>query len=86
MINKQGGAIGVLNQKIQNVTKGINIIFTTMDGMVQNFHSMVKEMEYYEDKLHQVDKRVEVSNTFFLWKFLLTDKYYMFPFGSIRLL
>ena len=72
-----------MHEKIQNATKHINIMSTTMGGMGQDLHNMGKEMEYYAAKLHQVDKRVEVSNMFFLWKFLRTDKDYMILFGSI---
>ena len=65
VIDKQGEAVGRLYQTIQNVTKRINIMSTSMGGMVQYLHIIVKEMEYYAAKLHQVDKPVEVSNMFF---------------------
>ena len=42
---------------------------TTMGGMGQDLHNMGKYIEYYAAKLHQVDKRVEVSHMFFLWQF-----------------
>ena len=41
-------------------------MYTTMVGMVQDLHNMGKKMEYYADKVHQVEKRVEVNNMFFL--------------------
>ena len=86
VIYEQDEAIGRLHQTIQNVTKGINILSATMGGMVQDLHNMGKEMEYYSAKLHKVDKRVEVSNMFFLFHFFLQDKDYMPPFRSIRLI
>ena len=67
VIDDQGEAIGIFQQTILNATKNINIMSVTMGGMVQNFHNMVKETEYYAAKLHQVEKRVEVSNIFLLW-------------------
>ena len=53
VIDKQGEAIGILHQTIQNPTKHINIISTKMGGMGQDLHNMGKEMEYYAAKLHQ---------------------------------
>ena len=76
IIDEKGEAIMRLHQIIQNSTKGINIVSTTMGGMVQDLHNTGKEMEYYAAKLHQVDKRVEVSNMFSLWNnnlFMLTQ-------------
>ena len=35
-----------------------------MGRMGQDLHILEKEMEYYASKLHQVDKRVEVSNIY----------------------
>ena len=67
VIDKQGEAIGRLHKTIQNATKDINIMSTTMGGMTQNLQSYWKEMEYYWTKLRQVDKRVEVSHMFSLW-------------------
>ena len=84
VIDEQDAAIGILHETIHNATKRINIMSTTMVGTGQDLHSMGKEMEYYTAKLHQVNKRVEVSHMFFLWQFLNTDKDYMLPFVSIR--
>ena len=39
-----------------------------MGGMGHDLHNMVEEMECYAAKLHQVYKRVEVRNMFFLWE------------------
>ena len=61
MIDKQGEAIGRLHETIVNYSKDISIISTTMGGMAQDLQSYGKYMEYYATKLHQVDKRVEVS-------------------------
>ena len=69
VIDEQGEAIGRLHETIQNATKHINIMSTTMGGMGQDLHNMGKDMEYYAAKHHQVDQRVEVSNMFFLWQF-----------------
>ena len=47
-----------------------------MGGMGQDLNKMVKEMKYYEAKLHQVGKSVDVSNMFSLWNnklFTLTN-------------
>ena len=71
VIDKQGEAIGRLQKKNQNATKGINSISTTMGGMGQDLQKIEKEMEYYAAKLHQVDRRVELSNMFFLWNVFL---------------
>ena len=65
LIDDQGDAFGILHQTIHNATKGINIMSTIMGDMVQDLHNIGKYMEYYAAKLHQVDKRVEVSNMFF---------------------
>ena len=86
VIDDQSEAIGRLYETIHNATKHINIMSTTMCGMVQDLQNTVKEMEYYASKLHQVDQHVEVINMFVLSQFLKTDKYYMLPFRSIRLL
>ena len=40
VIDKQGEYIGKMNQKIQNASKGINIIYTTMGGMVHDLQSI----------------------------------------------
>ena len=69
VFDNQGEAIGKLQKTIQNITKHINIMSTTMGGMGQDLHNMGKEMEYYAAKLHQVEKRVEVSDMFSLWHF-----------------
>ena len=69
IIDKQGEAIAILQKKIQNATKYINIMSTKMGGMGQDLHNMGKDTEYYVAKLHQMDKLVEVSNMFFLWNF-----------------
>ena len=61
IIDKKGEAIGRLHKTIVIASKDISIMSTTMDGMEQELHSYGKEMEYYSAKLHQVDKRVEVS-------------------------
>ena len=61
VIEKQGEAIEILHETIVNSSKDISIISTTMGGMAQDLQSYGKEMEYYATKLHQVDKRVEVS-------------------------
>ena len=66
VIDNQGEAIGILHQTVHNVTKKINIMSTTIGGMGQDLHRVGKDMEYYVAKLHKVDKRVEVSNIFFL--------------------
>ena len=42
---------------------------TATGDIEQDLHKMGKEMEYYVAKYHQVKKRVEVSNMFFLWQF-----------------
>ena len=42
-----------------------------MGGMGQDLQKIEKEMEYYAAKLHQVDRRVELSNMFFLWNVFL---------------
>ena len=84
VIDEQGEAIGRLHEFIVIASKDISIMSTTMGGMAQDLQSYGKEMEYYAAKLHQVDKRVEVSNMFFLWQFFKTDKAFMLPFGSIR--
>ena len=84
VIDEKCEVVGRLHQTIHNVTKHRNSMSTTMGGMGQDLHNMGKEMEYYATKLHQVDQRVEVSNVYFLWQFLKTDKDYMLPFGSIR--
>ena len=68
VIDEEGEAIGRLHQTIQNATKGINIMSTEMVCIGQYLHNMVKNMEYYTAKLHQVYKRVEVRNMFFLWE------------------
>ena len=68
---EQGDVIGILRQTIQNATKHINNMSTTTGGMGQYLHNMEKEMEHYAAKLHQVNKRFEVINTFFLWQFFL---------------
>ena len=49
---KQGQAIGGLNETIQNATQHINIVSTTMGGMTQDLHNYGKEMIYYTTKLH----------------------------------
>ena len=59
---------GISHQKIQNDTKGINIISAVLDGMGQYLHNMGDDMKYYADTLHQVDKHVKVSNMCFLSK------------------
>ena len=60
-------------------------MFTTMGGMGQDFHNRVKYMEYYAAKIPQVEKIVEVSNSFPI-AVVLRDKDYMLLFKSIRLL
>ena len=84
VIDDQGEEIVILLQTIQNGIKVIDIMSTTMGGMVQNLHDMGKEMEYYAAKYHQMERRFEVSNMFFLWQFFLLDKYFMFPNRRIR--
>ena len=69
LIDEQGGEIGRLHQTIQNDTKDINIISDTTGGIGQDLHNMVKDMEYYAAKLHQVEKSVEVSNIFYFGSF-----------------
>ena len=64
IIADQVEAIGRLHKTIQNATKGINIMSTAMGGMGKDLHNMRKYMEYYAAELHQVDKRVEVSNIY----------------------
>ena len=66
VIYNQSEAIGRLHKTTQNSTKYITIMSTTMGGMGQDLHNTGKEMEYYTAKLHQVEKRVEVSCMFFL--------------------
>ena len=44
VIDKQGEAIGRFHQTIHNVTKHINIMSTTMGGMVQDLYNMGKEI------------------------------------------
>ena len=53
--------IRILHKTIVNYSKDISIMSTTMGGMAQDLQSYGKEMEYYATKLHQVEKRVEVS-------------------------
>ena len=69
VVDKKSEAIGRLHQTIQNANEGINIISSAMGGMVQDLYNMGKDMDYYAAKLHQVEKRVELSNMFFLWLF-----------------
>ena len=45
VIDKQGEAIGRLQQNIQNNTKHINIVYTKMGGMEQDLHNIGKDME-----------------------------------------
>ena len=54
LTDKQGEYIGGFHQTIHNITKGINIMSTTIDGMGQELHNIGKEMEYYAAKLRQV--------------------------------
>ena len=61
VIDEQGAVIGRLHKTIVKSSKDISIMSTTMGGMAQDLQSYGKEMEYYATKLHQVDKRVEVS-------------------------
>ena len=82
IIDEQGETIGRLHEKIVNTTKYISIMSTTMGGMAQDLHIYGKEMEYYAAKLHQVDKRVEVS--FILLCFRLC--YQTFSISWIRIL
>ena len=82
VIDKKVEAIGRLHETIVNSSKDISIMSTKMDGMSQDFQSYGKEMEYYATKLHQVDKRVEVS--FILLCFRLC--YRTFFLSSIRIL
>ena len=35
-----------------------------MGGIGEDLYNIEKDMEYYASKLHQVDKRVEVSDMF----------------------
>ena len=58
---EQGEAIGRLHETIVNDSKDISIMSTTMGGMAQDLQRYGEEMEYYATKLHQVEKRVEVS-------------------------
>ena len=83
-IKEKGEEFGKLHQTIHNVTKGINIMSTTIGVLVDGLHNMVKEMEYHAGKLHHEDKRFEVSGMFFFGSFSPLDKGYMIPFGSIR--
>ena len=53
-----------MNQNVHNASKGLNIMYTKMGGMGKYLHNLEKEMEYYGSKLHQVGKRVEVSNIY----------------------
>ena len=39
VIDEQGEAIGILHEKIQNATKDINIMSTTMGGMAQDLQN-----------------------------------------------
>ena len=61
VIDEQGDVIRTLHKTIVNSSKDINIMFTTMGGMAQDLQSYEIEMKYYATKLHQVEKRVEVS-------------------------
>ena len=49
-------AIGRFHKTIQNATKHINIMSTTMVGMSQELYSMGTEMEYNAAKIHHVEK------------------------------
>ena len=69
VIDEQDEVIGIFQQTIQNVTKGINITSTTIGGMEQDLHNMGIYMEYYIAKIHKLNKRVGVINMFFLWEF-----------------
>ena len=42
VIDKQSESIGIMNQTILNASKGINIMPTTMGGMVQDLHNIYK--------------------------------------------
>ena len=75
VIDDHGEAIGRLHETIVNSSKDISIMSTTMGGMAQDFQSYGKEMEYYATKLHQVDKRVEVS--FILLCFRLCYQFFL---------
>ena len=89
-IDEQGETIERLNETIVNSSKDISIMSTKMDGMIQDLQSYGKEMEYYATKLHQVDKRVQVSFILVCFRlcyqafFSLLNKYFMLLFESIR--
>ena len=61
VIDEQGEAIGILHETIVNFSKDTSIMSTTMGRMAQDLQSYGKEIEYHAAKLHQVEKRVEVS-------------------------
>ena len=82
VIDEQGEVIQRLHERIVNYSKYISIMSTTMGGMAQDLQSYGKEMEYYAAKLHQVDKRDEVS--FILLCFRLF--YRTFALSWIRIL
>ena len=75
IIDEQGEAIGRLHETIVNAS-------TTMGGMAQDLQSYGKEMEYYTAKLHQVEKRVEVSFIFLCFRLC----YRKFSLSWIRIL
>ena len=66
VIYEQVEAIIILNQKVQNSSKFINIMSATMGSTVQDLHNQNKDMDYYASKLHQVHKWVEVSKVSYL--------------------
>ena len=61
VIDKQGDVVRRLHETIVNSSKDINIMSTTIGGMARDLQSYGIEMNYYATKLHQVDKRVELS-------------------------
>ena len=61
VINEQGDVISRLHKTIVNSSKDISIMSTTMGGMAQDLQSYEIEMKYYATKIHQVEKRVELS-------------------------
>ena len=51
-------AIERIRKIVQNYSKGITILSSTMVYMEQDLNNQHKEMEYYASKLHQMDKQV----------------------------
>ena len=58
VIYTQDEAIERIRKIVQNYSKGITILSSTMVYMEQDLNNQHKEMEYYASELHQMDKQV----------------------------